>query len=67
MAASQRDYVSYDEIEDVLATTDLLALVTPLLLDQPALWKWAMIAAQNGLQAAIVCALHDSLGVSDSE
>ena len=64
MVASRRSYASYDEIEDVLATTDLLALVAPRLADQPALWKWAIIAAQNGLQGAIVCALHDSLGVS---
>jgi hypothetical protein len=59
-----RDYVTYDEIEDVLTSTDLLALVTPQLSKQPAYWKWAIIAAQNGLQGAIVCALHDSIGIS---
>jgi hypothetical protein len=59
-----RGYVSYDEIEDVLTSTDLLALVIPKLNEHPAHWKWAIIAAQNGLQGAIVCALHDSIGAS---
>jgi hypothetical protein len=59
-----RDYVTYDEIEDVLASTDLLRLIAPKLKKQPALWKWAVIAAQNGLQGAIVCALHDGVGAS---
>jgi hypothetical protein len=59
-----RDYVTYDEIEDVLASTDLLALVTLHLRKKPAFWKWAIVAAQNGLQGAIVCALHDGVGVS---
>lgn len=58
------DYIRYDEIDDVLASTDLLALVAPRLADQPALWKWAIIAAQNGLQGAFVCALHDAFGTS---
>jgi hypothetical protein len=59
-----RDYVTYDEIEDVLSSTDLLRLVAPKLKKEPALWKWAVIAAQNGLQGAIVCALHDGVGAS---
>jgi len=58
------EYIRYDEIDDVLASTDLLALIVPQLASQPALWKWAIIAAQNGLQGAFVCALHDSFGVS---
>jgi hypothetical protein len=59
-----RDYVTYDELEDVLTSTDLLALVAPKLHEQPSYWKWAIVAAQNGLQGAMVCALHDAIGVS---
>jgi hypothetical protein len=58
------NYVRYDEIEDVLASTHLLAIVIPRLNQEPSLWKWAVIAAHNALQGAIVCALHDSIGVS---
>jgi hypothetical protein len=54
----------YDKIEDVLSSTDLLRLIAPKLKKEPALWKWAVIAAQNGLQGAIVCALHDGVGAS---
>jgi len=59
-----KDYVRYDEIEDVLTSTDLLALVMPRLNQQRAFWKWAVVATQNGLQGAIVCALHDTVGVT---
>lgn len=59
-----RDYITYDEIEDVLTSTDLLALLGPKLNKEPAFWKWAIIAAQNGLQGALVCALDDGVGVS---
>lgn len=58
------NYIRYDEIDDVVASTELLSLITPLLAAEPGLWKWAIIAAQNGLQGAIVCALHDGMGVS---
>jgi hypothetical protein len=57
-------YVRYDEIEDVLASTHLLALVIPRLNQESLFWKWAVIAAHNALQGAIVCALHDGIGVS---
>jgi hypothetical protein len=58
------NYVRYDENEDVLASTHLLAIVIPRLNQQPSLWKWAVIAAHNALQGAILCALHDSIDVS---
>jgi hypothetical protein len=59
-----RDYVTCDEIEDALASTDLLALAISQLRKKPVFWKWVIIAAQNGLQGAIVCALHDGICVS---
>jgi hypothetical protein len=58
------DYVRFDEREDVLASMDLLELITPLLEHKPALWKWAIIGAQSALQGAMVCALADTTGTS---
>jgi hypothetical protein len=57
-------YVRFDEFEDVLASTDLLAIVAPRLLEQPSNWKWMIIAAHNGLQGALVCAIRDSSGTN---
>jgi len=54
------NWVRFDEYEDVLASTDLLALVAPKLLKQPSSWKWMILAAHNGLQGALVCAIKDT-------
>jgi len=59
-----KEYLRFDEIEDVLSSLDLLALVTPLLKKHPSYWKWAIIVAHAGLQGAMVCALRDTSGVS---
>jgi len=59
-----KSYLHFDEIEDVLSSLDLLALVMPLVAKQPSYWKWAIIAAHGGLQGAMVCALRDTSGVS---
>jgi hypothetical protein len=58
------DCIRFDEREDVLASLDLLKLITPLLDECPAYWKWAIIAAHNALQGAMVCALADSAGLT---
>src|SRR5258707_14536087 len=55
-----KGFVSFDEREDVLASTDLLALVGPTLRKRPSNWKWMILAAQNGAQGALVCALQDN-------
>lgn len=52
--------VTFDEREDVLASTDLLALVAPTLRKKPSNWKWMILAAQNGAQGALVCAVQDT-------
>lgn len=57
-------YLEIDKFEDVIASTDVLALVSQSLKERPSNWKWIILAAQNGLQAAIVCALKDSSGTS---
>jgi integrase-like protein len=58
--------VYFNEIEDVLSSLDLLALVAPLVRKQPSYWKWVIIAAHTGLQGAMVYALRaqDTSGVS---
>lgn len=58
------DYVRFDERKDVLASMDLLELISPKVEANPALWKWAIIGAQSALQGAMVCALADSTGTS---
>jgi hypothetical protein len=62
--AKPRQFVRFDEIEDVLSSLDLLALIAPLLDKQPSYWKWAIVAAHAALQGAMVSALRDSYGVS---
>ena len=59
-----RDYLRFDEVEDVLLSLDLLALVAELILKQPSYWKWMIIAAHDALQGAMVCALNDTSGVN---
>lgn len=59
-----KHFLHFDEIEDVLSSLDLLAVVVPLLRRHPSYWKWAVIAAHAGLQGAMVCALRDTSGVS---
>ncbi|KRR11530.1 hypothetical protein [Bradyrhizobium valentinum] len=57
-------WVNFDEYEDVLASTDLLAILAPKLRTQPSCWKWMILAAQNGLQGALVCAIQDTSGTN---
>jgi hypothetical protein len=59
-----KQYLRFDEMEDVLASLDLLALVVPLVNKQPSYWKWVILAAHAALQGAIVSALLDSTGIS---
>jgi hypothetical protein len=58
------DWVRFNEQEDVIASTDLLALVVPTLRTKPTNWKWVILAAHSGLQGALVCAIQDSTGTS---
>lgn len=57
-------YLRFDEIEDVLSSLDLLALVAPLMRKQPSYWKWVIVSAHAGFQGAMVCALRDTAGVA---
>jgi hypothetical protein len=60
MASVAQRQLYFDEREDVLTSTDLLAIVTPKLKKQPSYWKWMIIAAHNGLQGALVCAIQNT-------
>jgi hypothetical protein len=55
-----RTQLYFDEYEDVLASTDLPAVVAQGLRKQPSNWKWMILAAHNGLQGALVCAIQDT-------
>jgi hypothetical protein len=62
MAAEE--WARFNEYEDVLASTDQLALVAPTLRKRPSNWKWMILAAHNGLQGALVCAIRDTSGTN---
>ena len=63
-AEPSNDYVRFDEIEDVLVSVELVALLAPLLDNHPPYWKWAIVGAHSSLQGAMVCALVRSAGTS---
>jgi hypothetical protein len=54
------EWLRIDEHTDVLSSTDLLALMGPRLKKSPSDWKWMILAAHNGVQGALVCAIQDS-------
>jgi hypothetical protein len=56
-----------DEHADVVASFDLLGIVSPLLLRHPPMWKWLIVGAHSALQGAIVCALSGSAGIGALE
>jgi hypothetical protein len=58
------NWLRIDEHRDVLASTDLLALVGSSLKKRPSNWKWMILAAHNGVQGALVCAIQDSSGTN---
>jgi hypothetical protein len=63
-ATTSDDYIYFDEIEDVLASVDLVALLAPLVRESPQYWKWMITGAHSALQGAMVCAFADSSNTS---
>ncbi len=59
-------YARFDEIENVLASLDLLATLTPLVKKRRSRsqWKWIIVAAHDALQGALVCAVADTTGTN---
>ncbi len=57
-------HVMFDEIENMLATMDMLAIIAPRvkLRRQQTLWKWIVVGAHDALQGALVCAVNDTTG-----
>jgi len=53
-------YVTFDEYENVLASTDLFALVATQLMERPSNWKWMIVATHDALQGALVCAVKNT-------
>ena len=64
MPTSFDDRIYFDHVEDVLASLDLVALLAPLVDEQPQYWKWLIVGAHSALQGAMVCALADSSNTS---
>jgi hypothetical protein len=62
--SASKDYVRFDEIEDVLASADLVALTAPLVRKRPSYWKWVIVGTHNALQGAMVCSLADTTGTA---
>jgi hypothetical protein len=54
------EWIRFNERDDVISSTDLLALVSVTLKTNPTNWKWIILAAHSGLQGALVCAIQDS-------
>jgi hypothetical protein len=59
-------YARFDEIENVLASLDLLATIAPLVKKRrfQSHWKWIIVGAHDGLQGALVCAIADTTGTN---
>ncbi len=54
------DWLRMDVCKDVLVSADLIALLAPRLEQHPTEWKWVVLASQNAVQGAMVCAIHDT-------
>ena len=52
-----REYIRFDEVEDVLSSLDLLALISARITREPSYWKWVIVSSHMALQGAIVCVL----------
>ena len=59
-------YARFDEIENVLASLDLLVILCPVVNRRRSrsLWKWIIMGAQDAVQGALVCAVADTAGTS---
>jgi len=61
--------LQFDEIENVLASLDLLAMLPPLVRQRRSRshWKWIIIGAHDALQGALVRAIADKTGTNVAE
>jgi hypothetical protein len=64
VTAEDEESIYFDELEDVLSSVELIALLAPLAHKQPWCWKWLIVGAHDALQGAMVCTFTDSTGTS---
>ena len=64
MSLADPNYISFNEVGDVLASVDVIAVLAPTLGDNPLRWKWVILAAHSAMQGAMVCAYADSANTS---
>ena len=59
-------YARFDEIDNVLASLDLLATLAPLVKRRRSrsYWKWIIVGAHDAVQGAVVCAIADTTGTN---
>lgn len=55
-----KNWVAFNEYEDVIVSTDLLALLATNISKRPSYWKWIVLAVHNGAQGALVCSVQDT-------
>src|SRR4051812_25537951 len=55
-------FVRFNEWEDAIAALELVASTSKNVRENPSLWKWVVIAAQNAMQAGMVLALAGTDG-----
>jgi hypothetical protein len=60
LAASESVY--FDEFEDAVVALELVATLSGDVRENPSLWKWMIIGAQNAVQAAMVLVLKGTDG-----
>jgi hypothetical protein len=63
---AKRKYVRFDELENLLASLDMLAVLSGQFERKrgATYWKWLIIGAHDAVQAAIICAIADSTGTN---
>jgi hypothetical protein len=64
MSLADPNYLDFNEIGDVLASVDVIAVLAPTLRDNPLRWKWVILATHGAMQGAMVCAYADSANTS---
>jgi hypothetical protein len=59
-------YARFDELENVLASLDLLATLALLVKKRRfrSQWKWIIVGTHDALQGALVCAIADTTGTN---
>ena len=57
------EYIRFHEHTDFIVSMELVHELLLRVKTEPEVWKWTVLAAHNGLQGAMVCALHGTAGL----